>query len=110
MFKEVASSNWQADLISDGKTSKRFIYKAGPGWKLVFLPEVMASGQVVFEYQRNWFEKLSVVISIITAISVLGYGLMRLFKGDWDEKLMAKIRGSFSQKQEAIKGKWDDEE
>jgi len=106
MFKEVASDNWIARLNKE----KLPIYKAGPGWKMVFLPSQPSNGQIVFSWRKNKIEVLGLVVSVLTVILILAYGVSKIVNRDWDKRFLTKISNIFKGKIKRIKKSWEDEE
>lgn len=111
MFKEVATDNWGAKLVAGNKEQKLPILKAGPGWKMVFLPEgSSAQGEVVFSYHKNKVEWLGIFATFIAVITVLFYSFMVITKKDWDKRLIRKVSGLVSGRLKKTKEDWEDED
>jgi len=114
MFKETAAENWGALHFDNSRqaSQKLSIYKVGPGWKMVFLPDPPVGGgeEVIFSYRRDKIEWLGIITSLLTMIGILLYGLMNIIKKDWDKKLLAKVQKFVAQKSGGLKKSWDDEE
>ncbi|MFC1711401.1 6-pyruvoyl-tetrahydropterin synthase-related protein [Patescibacteria group bacterium] len=104
LFKEVDSPGWQARI---GKR-KLPIYRAGPGWKMVFLPSDIKEKEIIFSYGKAWFHWLGQIISLLTGailivyVSRVGDKLFIRFR----KKTSALIKTKFK----SIKKKWDKDE
>lgn len=77
LFKESYFDRWQASLVNnDGTRITLNIYRAGPDFMYVHLPEgTNFPAEVVFEYKIAEIEWLSYMISISTLALLITYGL-----------------------------------
>jgi len=108
MFKETASQNWKAVLISTGRKQKLSIFKAGPGWKMVFLPNDTNSGEVVFSYKKVWYEWLGIMISVLIGIGLVLY--LVGVSGEGKFGLGGRVKVFLGQKFKSFKKQWESEE
>jgi len=80
LFKESYYPNWRAYLETDGRRRETTIYKAGPDFMYVPLPPGLTYPlKVFFEYKVSLLERASGLLSAITLVSVILYGLLALF-------------------------------
>lgn len=107
MFKEVASDNW---AVAEIEKQKLPVYKAGPGFKMVFLPAETTSGQIVFSYRRNKTQILGLITSILAIVLLISYVVSKFVKKDWDKKLAQKIKDNFQHRARKAKESWERED
>jgi len=113
LFKEADWPGWEARPVTSyqlpAATSKRLkIYRAGPGWKMVFLPGDFEGGELVFEYGKAWYEWLGIALTFLTA-----FGLAIYLTGTADKKIIRiknKASALFKSKFKNFKAKWNDEQ
>lgn len=110
MFKEVASDNWVSLLVQNGKTKDLPIYKAGPGWRVVFLDNKFNSGEVVFKFQKNKVEIMGMLVSILTVIMVIFFLLLRLMGKDVGKITKEKMTLFIEKRKSIISKNWEDDE
>jgi hypothetical protein len=56
------------------------IYKAGPDFMYVFIPsDVTFPAELAFEYRGSQIEKMSYMISLLTLVTLIIYGLWEQF-------------------------------
>lgn len=84
LFKENYFENWEAYLISNNEKLRLTIFRAGPDFMYVRLPEAINyPAEVVFEYRQTWIELFGYITSITTLVVLILYGtatsLKRLF-------------------------------
>lgn len=109
MFKEVASQNWRARLKDqNGQTTPLKINKAGPGWKLVFIPDMINQGEIIFSYHRGKIEYLGILVTIGSFLFVAGWLFMAVTK----KKLFFfdRIKSLVVKRSSNLKRSWSDEE
>lgn len=73
LFKESYFQNWHAYAEAKGDKKRLDILRAGPDLMYVFVPQ--GTNKIIFDYRLSWVEKLGWLISIITFILVVLYGL-----------------------------------
>lgn len=78
-FKEAWHPYWRAKLVSGNKQEKLKIYKAGPDFKYVFLPEVEVGDKLVLYVKLPWWYKSLRLVSGIGLVWLLVY----VFKPKW---------------------------
>ena len=100
-FKEAWHPYWRAKLVSGSKEEKLKIYKAGPDFKYVFLPEVKAGDKLIFWVTRPWWYG---GLKILALLSLLGLGVY-LVRPGW-------VRLKWPKKWQLNKWKtwWEDED
>ncbi len=80
LFKESYFPNWKARFVTEEGNQSLPIYQAGPGMMYVPL-DGDSSGMVIFEYKRAWFETAGWIITFLSVLALLIYGLRRYFAG-----------------------------
>jgi len=110
MFKEVASDNWQAFLRAGDRKLKLPIYKAGPGWKMVFLPEDVNKGTIVFDYHKTKIEQIGFFVSVFSGLAIFFFIVLRVFKKNFLEAVSRWINSILVKKAIEFKKGWQDEE
>lgn len=110
MFKEVASSNWGAVIKSSQGDFSSKIYKAGPGWKLIFIPANVSSGEVRFDYGKNRVEWLGIFTSVIALLSIVLYYIQRVLKINLLGHSFKKAKTLLVSNKNKIKETWKDDE
>lgn len=79
-FKEAFHPYWQAVVKpKEGKQEKLKIYKAGPDFKYMFLPEMKVGDKLVLEIKLPWWYKSLRLVSAIGLVWLLIY----VFKPKW---------------------------
>lgn len=71
MFKEVADAGWRVFWQTKEAQLELPILRAGPGWKLVQLPENVDRGKVVMTYQRTFEKWFAIFLSAMTMMGLL---------------------------------------
>jgi len=81
LFKESFFQNWFAYLVDkEGLSHDLDIYKAGPDFMYVFIPsDVTFPAELAFEYRGGQIEKMSYMISLLTLVTLIIYGLWEQF-------------------------------
>lgn len=108
MFKEVASDNWEASLAESSINEKLPIYRAGPGWKMVFVPA--DSGKVVFSWRRNRVEWLGLIITVFSVLVGLGWVIVKVFFPHWQLKKTSQLKEKLTRRVDKLKRTWEDDE
>jgi len=72
-FKEAAHPYWKAELERGGRLSNLDIYKAGPGYIFLKIPEVQAGDRVNLFIKRPLKDSVIKVASIITLLALITY-------------------------------------
>jgi hypothetical protein len=75
LFKESYFPNWQARFVTEEGTQSLPIYQAGPGMMYVPL-DGESTGTVVFEYKMAWYEIGGWIITFLSGLALLSYGLL----------------------------------
>lgn len=111
MFKEVAASGWKANLTSEGIKTELPIFKAGPGWKMVLLPEgTAAQGQITLSYHTDNIKRIGYLTTFVGILAALIYSFLTFTKKNWKERLAQKAKGLLSGRLEKAKEEWEDED
>lgn len=97
LFKESYFQNWHAYLVdSEGLSKSLDIYRVGPDFMYVFIPnDIKLPVEVVFEYRKSPIEWLSLFLSFLTLFALIIYGLRSRYKKvgiRTHAYLMSKIR------------------
>jgi len=111
MFKEVAASGWRVFWQSGGEKEELPILRAGPGWKLVQLPQNSDKGEIIMTYGRTLSGWFYIFLSIITALGLVVFLLDGLLKG----KIRAILRipqfhQNLTGRISMMKKRWQDED
>ena len=72
-LRESFHPDWKAYLVSKNSKEKMKIYKSGPLYKLVNLPQVKAGDTLIFEYSNGLRGIIATIISLVTLIILLAY-------------------------------------
>ncbi len=107
LFRESYLPNWQATLKSNGKIKNIDIYRAGPGFKLMRLPDIKKGDELNLRIVLLPPQYLYIGISIVTLAALLSY----LFIGNkiW-YPLIYLIRNRAINYRSKIKENWNKEE
>lgn len=108
MFKEVNSPGWSAKVFTSGKQSNLKMYSAGPGWRMVFLPEFKGNSYLTFIKKNTFWESLGIAISVITFVGLILFifNLHVRFLG----KIKSFINANLKKNIEKVKDQWQDEQ
>ncbi|MFZ5366476.1 MAG: hypothetical protein ACOZBZ_04295 [Patescibacteria group bacterium] len=108
LFKESYHPNWHAyEIGQDGQRKNLKIELAGPGMMYAFLGEGGAYPiRVFFEYRFSLIEKLGFLLSLLTVVVLLFYGL----KLGLVEMAILRLRKKSMPTLKKTKGWWNDEE
>lgn len=72
-FRESYHPDWKAYALTSKGKKKLEIYRSGPLYKLVMLPEIKIQDKVVFEYDNGLRGIIAVLISALTLIFLIFY-------------------------------------
>jgi len=104
-FKEAYHPYWQATVKpKEGKQEKLEIYKAGPEYKYVFLPEMKAGDKLVLEVKLPWWYRSLRLVSAVGLVWLLVY----MFKPEWLPK--GQLKKVWQGWQKKLRKAWEDEE
>jgi len=114
LWRESFSPDWKAVLNKgpEGKQKEELkIYRVGPGFQLIYLPELENGGKLTLSYGLGLRGSIAKIISLLTLMFLL-YLLFEGVKGKsiLEEKILSRIKirgGGFGQK---IKKQWSNEE
>jgi len=73
LFREGYHPNWHSYVEKDGLKTDLKIYKAGPGFIFVRMPNVSPPFRVTFQYEKSLLEWGSIAISFISLVSLVAY-------------------------------------
>lgn len=111
MFKEVASDNWKAELkTTNGQNQNLTMYKAGPGWKMVLIPDGIDSGQVIFSFVRNSKGWTGLILSCLAVVLIIVLFLLKLVKRGWEQRIADRFNHFWQNKKMNLKTEWQEEE
>jgi hypothetical protein len=92
-FKEAYHPYWQAVVkTKEGKQEKLKIYRAGPDFKYVFLPELKAGDKLILWVARPWWYG---GLKIIVLLSLLGLGVY-LVRPRWMKVILKCLEKIFN--------------
>ena len=89
LFKESYFEDWHAFMMANGQRTDLTIYRSGPDFMYVPLePSLSQPLNVIFEYQMSYVEWSGIIISLVTMVVLIGYGVRETTKrrrnvGDW---------------------------
>jgi hypothetical protein len=110
-WRDVYHPDWQATLVNGGDKKELKIYRAGPGFMLMVLPEIKADSRIILEYKSNRLVILARVISVATFILLLGLLLEGfLLGGRFSRRFAGLFQGKLSEKVKQVKMQWVEEE
>jgi len=72
-FREAYFPDWKAKLISDNKSTRIKVARAGPGFMLLQLPAVKSGDKVVLEIEPSIKQKMMNMLAILTFLGLLLY-------------------------------------
>ncbi|MFC1727456.1 6-pyruvoyl-tetrahydropterin synthase-related protein [Patescibacteria group bacterium] len=112
MFKEVNGGYWGTKLILADQEQKLMTHKAGPGWRMVFLPESPQDsiGEVTFYYRRSKIEWIGMIVSILGVLGLLGYGISKIINKNWERQLQVKAKEKLAKRLKKFRKSWNNEE
>ncbi|GEM_PF-5698488 len=111
MFKEVAASGWKVFLESGDTKSELTVLKAGPGWKLMLLPQNFKSGRIILTYGRELKDWFYISLSFLTVLGLLIFLTDGFFKGKILKKIkVTEIGYYFKNRVKNIKKDFEEEE
>jgi hypothetical protein len=74
LFRESYSPNWQAHITQGNKAQSLRIWRAGPGFLLIQLPQVSVGDTVTLSYTLGLKDGLlAILVSVITLIGIIVY-------------------------------------
>lgn len=102
LFKEVANINWRHAYVNKSKLP---VYQAGPYWRMVFMPNEVEKGEVVFKYEKAWFEWLGIILAVLSAVGLALYltGITDKIKINIEKKATVLFKNKFKN----FKAKWN---
>jgi len=118
LWKEGYFPDFKANLVTGGQRQKSNldIYRAGPGWSLIRVPQLSAGDRIIYEYRKPWVETAAMLISGFTILCLLGLILESLFLKErslalaFIRRLDKKFSGTFSKLSKRTQGWWEKED
>jgi hypothetical protein len=114
LWRESFSPDWKAVLAENagGKQKEKLkIYRAGPGFQLIYLPELENGGKLTLSYSLGLRGLAAKIISLLSFL-FLFYLLFEGIKGKSliEEKILGKITIKRKDIRKKIQKQWSDEE
>lgn len=91
-FRESYYPSWHAELISPSGSKSVPIYRAGPGFKLMYLPPVKSGDKIVLEVRKPLKEFLVQMVSVISGFLLIVFLIIPgVYKKIWDTALKSSM-------------------
>ncbi|MFC1790432.1 hypothetical protein ACFLZP_03045 [Patescibacteria group bacterium] len=108
-FRESFFPAWKAKIAQNEKLKVKSlrIYRAGPGFKLMFLPKLEAGDSLVLEFKPGLRQKLLISVSVLT---FLGLGAWIIFGKKLYQPLLTRLADRVKRTKTKAKKSWNKRE